>query len=217
MKRSAFFFVFLVTYLWIGFPVSTCAKPLQLSKKQVQTFERATEIGHQYGVGDLLPALMYKESTLGVNLVSSNGKHFGPGQVDLTTAQIEARRHRLGKVTPHDLVTTDMGYKISAIYLRYCKHQFRTDERALVCYNGGPLLAQQVKSTEYSRKVMEYAHQLAQWSANNDLRVPNFRTVEQLSTPVMQKRLQTHIADWSLRLTHHMSKSVYTYGQLAAI
>lgn len=170
------------------------AKPVQLNHKQVEVFKKAEDVGSRYGVGDLLPPLMYRESTLGINLVSSNGKHFGPGQVDLTTARIVGRHHpELGPITPDRLMHTDLGYKVAAIYLRSCRRQFKDDHRTLVCYNGGPALAMQVRKTDYSNLVMGHQHDLAMYSAYHGFLIPGFCTDQQLKTKAVQNLLRARV------------------------
>jgi hypothetical protein len=199
IEGTSMYLIKLVVFALLIFCISVLpsvlfAKPVQLNQKQVEVFTKASEIGNRYGVGDLLPPLMYRESTLGIHLVSSNGKHYGPGQVDLTTAKTIGRQHpELGPITPDRMLHTDLGFVVAAIYLRSCRRQFKDDHRTLVCYNGGPALAQVASRTDYSTLVMGHQHDLAMYSAYHGFLIPGFCTDQQLKTKAVQNLLKARV------------------------
>lgn len=155
-------FLLAILMLVTVFSVQAKTSP-RLTPKQQTVLQQAVLIGTEYGVADLLPGLIFRESSLGRLTTDARGKHFGVGHVNLATAKSVARDNpELGTISAARLRNdTELGLRVAALYLRDCVNQFGSGQRALVCYNGGPRHAQRFTSTNYSRLVMKHNRELA--------------------------------------------------------
>ncbi len=160
---------FILAMLLMFVPFASEAMALKLTPKQQTVLHLSAQIGAEYGVSDMLPGLVFRESSLGRITTDAGGKHFGVGHVNLATAKYVATRHpELGTITPARLRNdTELGLRVAALYLRECVDTFGHSQRALVCYNGGPGHAQRFTSTRYSRLVAQHNRDLAVYARSS--------------------------------------------------
>lgn len=158
-------FIFAMLVMFVSF--ASEASILSLTPKQQAVLHQSAEIGAEYGVSDMLPGLIFRESSLGRLTTDAGGRHFGVGHVNLATARYVAKRHpELGTISAARLRNdTELGLRIAALYLRECVDTFGHGQRALVCYNGGPGHAQRHTSTKYSRLVVKHNRDLQRFQS----------------------------------------------------
>lgn len=162
--------------------------PFTLTPSQERVLTLALQVGAEYGLAEVLPGLVFRESSLGRLTTDSNGKHFGVGHVNLATARHVARLNTsLGVITAARLRSdAELGLRVAALYLLECQETFPDIQHALVCYNGGPRHARKFTQSRYSRLVMRHNQEIKQYLAHHDRKLPAKYEAAEIQLPEVE-------------------------------
>lgn len=137
---------------------------LLLSPTQCANLDLARRVGSEYDLEQTLPAVMYIESSAGINLVGDDGTSFGPMQMQLRTAKEILRRNPTlldgtkrtdGGVVRRLLTDFEWALRMAAAHLRDLRRQHGY-KKALRAYNAGETGMLLGRGVGYSEKVIQH-------------------------------------------------------------